>query len=134
MTCEDCKFYEKECESHFQQEFVGRKRSLEICEIFCPKARYLDKNALIDDLEAAKNNAGMGASVASTLIRYVKRCPTVDAVEVVRCKDCKYAKNMTHIGESKYLLGECSLREEDNIEFMVYDDDFCSYGERRSND
>jgi hypothetical protein len=83
MTCKDCKFYENECDSHFQQELMGQKRSMEICEIFYPKIIYIDRNSLIEDLEAAKNNNGMGASVASTLIRYVKRCPTVDAVEVV---------------------------------------------------
>ena len=45
--------------------------------------RLIDANALIEDLEAAKANNGMGGIVASTLIRYVKRCPTVDAAEVV---------------------------------------------------
>lgn len=134
MTCEDCKFYNNECESHSQSQYVGITRNLEVCEIFCPKPMYIDKNALIDDLEAAKNNGGMGATLASTLIRYVKRCPTMNAVVVVRCKDCKYAKNMAPIGESKYLLGECFLREEDEIAFMVYDDDFCSYGERKDNE
>ena len=54
-------------------------------------------------------------------------------VEVVRCKDCKYAKNMARIGETDYEIGECHLRTEDDIEFMVYDDDFCSYGERKGN-
>ena len=45
--------------------------------------RLIDANVLIEDLEAAEANAGMGAVVARTLIRYVKRCATVDAVEVV---------------------------------------------------
>jgi hypothetical protein len=40
---------------------------------------------------------------------------------------------MAPIGESEYEIGECFLREEDEIEFMVYDDDFCSYGERKDN-
>lgn len=51
--------------------------------------RLIDVDELIEDLEAAKANAGMGATIASTLIRYVKRCPAVDAVEVVRCKNCR---------------------------------------------
>ena len=45
--------------------------------------RLIDANALLEDLEAAKNNSGMGVIVANTLMRYVKRCPTVGAVEVV---------------------------------------------------
>lgn len=48
--------------------------------------------------------------------------PTVDAVEVVRCKDCKWRGN----------LG-CAVRivdESDNPK----DDDFCSWGERKEDD
>ena len=45
--------------------------------------RLIDANKLIEDLEAAKDHGGMGACVAGTLIRYIKRCATVDAVEVV---------------------------------------------------
>lgn len=41
--------------------------------------RLIDADVLIEDLEVAKANAGMGSMVAETLIRYVKRCPTVDA-------------------------------------------------------
>ena len=52
--------------------------------------RLIDANVLIEDLEAAEANAGMGAVVARTLIRYVKRCATVDAVEVIRCESCKW--------------------------------------------
>ena len=45
----------------------------------------------------------------------VDQQPTVDAVEVVRCKDCKYRKKNTF-----YLH---NMRYED-------DNGFCSYGER----
>lgn len=66
--------------------------------------RLIDANVLIEDLEAAEANAGMGAVVARTLIRYVKRCATVDAVEVVhgRCEYCKDGKSF--IG-ARMLLG-----------------------------
>jgi hypothetical protein len=37
MTCENCEFYKKECESHAQMQALGMKRSLDICEIFYPK-------------------------------------------------------------------------------------------------
>lgn len=42
--------------------------------------------------------------------------PTVDAVPVVRCKDCKY-----HSGR---IPGQPNI-----ICFQMHDDDFCSYGE-----
>lgn len=51
---------------------------------------------------------------------------TKDAVEVVRCKDCKYA-HMTYGGECKY----CDMWEEDGEALYLDEDFFCAYGERR---
>lgn len=47
--------------------------------------------------------------------RIVKSIKTVDAVQVVRCKDCKFH-------ERKW----CTLNDTG-----MYDEDFCSYGERK---
>ena len=58
---------------------------------------------------------------------FIENAPTVDAVEVVRCKDCK------HYSRDPW----------DNEEFICRNwsdwlptepDDFCSYGERRSDE
>lgn len=60
-------------------------------------------------------------------LRYIlDSTPTVDAVEVVRCKDCKHAYNMP--------LGLCYLHYEKDGDTVacVEPDDFCSYGERRT--
>lgn len=46
--------------------------------------------------------------------------PTIDAVEVVRCKDCKFT-------EPKHTW-YCVKRQN-----VVNGDDFCSWGERREN-
>lgn len=54
------------------------------------------------------------------------RAPTADVVEVVRCKDCEYAK---HNNRCDALF--CKLRKEAT---MVKAMDFCSYGERREDD
>ena len=51
----------------------------------------------------------------------VDQMPTVDAVEVVRCKDCKM-----RCPESVCIAKHCTLTG-----VPVDDDDFCSYGERR---
>ena len=57
----------------------------------------------------------------------IDKAPTVDAVEVVRCRDCKHRGTddcIFHIkGEP---ADEELLRELDN--------DFCSYGERKDSD
>ena len=52
----------------------------------------------------------------------------------VRCKDCKYAENMMPIDNCNgYLMGDCTLRKEDDIIVTTWGDEFCSFGERRSN-
>lgn len=54
--------------------------------------------------------------------------PTIDAVPVVRCKDCRYETSNQHAREltgqywCKHKLQPCNA------------DDFCSYGERRADD
>ena len=53
----------------------------------------------------------------------------------VRCKDCKYAENMMPIGNSNgCLMGDCILRKEDDIIVTAWEDEFCSYGERRTDE
>ena len=69
--------------------------------------------------------------------------PYVDAVEVVRCKDCKYFQSETMIENIKY-GNHCSLVDSVNVHGyrngeVSYDstllwrneDDFCSRGERK---
>lgn len=51
--------------------------------------------------------------------------PTVDAVEVVRCRDCKYAR-MTVKGECKY----CDIWSPDEAAYMD-GDYYCASGERK---
>ena len=54
-------------------------------------------------------------------IESVRNAPTVDAVEVVRCKDCKRYQL-----DSIFHVGFCDGKR-------CKDDDFCSYGERKEN-
>lgn len=56
------------------------------------------------------------------VIEYAEELPTIDAVPVVRCKDCKYWGG--HDGS-----GNSCTREFDW--YGVSPDDFCSLGERR---
>ena len=61
----------------------------------------------------------------------VNAAPTVDAVPVVRCKDCKYYRN--HPNGLCYLHTEPKENERgySGEAVCVEPDDFCSYGERR---
>lgn len=61
----------------------------------------------------------------------IDNAPTVDAVPVVRCKDCKHYRN--------YQNGLCYLHTEPKTNARGYSgdavcvepDDFCSYGEKK---
>jgi hypothetical protein len=81
----------------------------------------ISRKALIADLRTAK---GLGSIIAETIVRFLKKQPTVDAVEVVRCKDCKYYEN-----KNINLLPYCTL-----CGITKFEDDFCSCGERKDND
>ena len=60
----------------------------------------------------------------TTLI--LQEAPTVDAVEIVRCKDCKHYE----IHKPK-VLENC---ERNGYIIPMKPDDFCSYGERKDGD
>lgn len=77
-------------------------------------ARPIDADSFIDDLELlAKHEDSFRQSVILGIVHMVKERSTIDAVPVVRCKDCKYFE--TPLCEN-----------EDN-----YDDWFCADGERK---
>lgn len=88
-------------------------------------ALYMAENAYLNDtpLDALKMVAN-----------WITDAPTVDAVEVVRCRECKY-----YCQDEIY--GEMCRHPELDFEIECYDhwintkpDDFCSYGERKDGD
>ena len=56
-------------------------------------------------------------TVRTVTDKEIAEIPTVDAVEVVRCKDCKHKDGMP---------GQPNI-----VCWQMHDDDFCSYGERK---
>lgn len=81
----------------------------------------------------------MDASLSSvdedTILDLVDSIPTVDAVVVTRCKDCKHFKNY---GKTSLLMdgntikaGWCHRRARYDEEYRMPPDGFCSYGERK---
>lgn len=63
----------------------------------------------------------------------IDNAPTVDAVEVVRCKDCKYAGTKREsVAEKRYVADILFCRNSDlcgDEPLAMWPDDFCSYGE-----
>lgn len=56
---------------------------------------------------------------------------TKDAVEVVRCKDCRHFDRLFKGEGVINKIGTCYLRKEEGVETAQSCDDFCSYGERK---
>lgn len=66
--------------------------------------------------------------------RYCKPCKAeeaVDAVPVVRCKDCKYYKISELHPPFKFCFRLRHPTENRSVGYRFADDDFCSYGECR---
>lgn len=70
---------------------------------------------------------GFNAVVMSCAI---KDAPTVDAVEVVRCKDCVYYKPGKYFKDINFCQRLPYYAEKGGLN--VSDEDFCSHGERRN--
>ena len=87
--------------------------------------RLIDANAFLKDI--------LTAGIGKTIIEYsesdigymIRKRHTVDAVPVVRCKDCKHFKR--NLENDTYCSSVNGLTN-------PLEDDFCSYGERRADD
>ena len=91
--------------------------------------RLIDANAEIRKMRDAlaknkRNRRHLVYWVFDAVISVLEKAPTVDAVEVVRCKDC--------IGKAHWYKNNygCTICGVSGL-FVVEDRDFCSYGERR---
>ena len=84
--------------------------------------RLIDANALWNYVKTTP----ISAATRVTIMCLLDTATTVDAVEVVRCKDC-----VNYCGFEHCKNGICDV---DSVsKRAVYPDDFCSYGERKDN-
>lgn len=80
--------------------------------------------------ETALNNATVNCDASqlysecadNRIEAWIDEMPTVDAVEVVRCRDCKW------------FVGERCRHKRSNLNDSRKPTDFCSWGERREDD
>lgn len=91
-------------------------------------AEYKQTMKLIWEGEKHLDNLAEGFTEASHIAKYI--APTVDAVEVVRCKDCKHCRELNRKDriEEAYADGVLWCTNQSD---GVWPDDFCSYGERK---
>ena len=85
--------------------------------------RLIDADSLIRQIKLQANRTSLGEMsdpymTWQDVVRLILEAPTVDAVEVVRCKDCKWFNN-----------AGCAISIVDDSD-KPKEMDFCSYGER----
>ncbi len=84
-----------------------------------PSSDLISREKTIEsmELESAKEGA-YGYIDIKSAVEMIEALPSIEAVKVVRCKDCRYKEyDITH--------NFCDLNYH-----KCYDDDFCSWGER----
>ena len=85
--------------------------------------RLIDADALMDE---ANSDGAYGYVDA----KQISESPTVDAVPVVRCRECKHwkptgSKTGNSFSDTEY-IGGCEFTK-----YCRRESDFCSYGERK---
>lgn len=93
-------------------------------------ARYIDANLLLEQLNKKKLEVGKvryveGFNDAIMRVRsMISSSATADAVDVVRCKDCRHWYSPTK-DDAHY----CRIPQ--GLNGVVAEEDFCSYGRRK---
>lgn len=100
-------------------------------------ARLIDADKLEKSLQLSiaswsrdcNSNAPVIVRTYKDVLERLKNAQTVDAVEVVRCKDCKHYKPQSKSAHWNNKAPYCCRQ----TVVKVNPDGFCSYGERKDN-
>lgn len=84
-------------------------------------ARYINAD---EALRISKEGRFMWAYDLTDLEEFLTNVPSVDAVEVVRCKDCKHW--LKDVAGCTDFVGRCAYAN-----YMIGATGYCLYGERR---
>jgi len=87
--------------------------------------RLIDADSIVLDYGGlAKISPYDFQGIAEYFLKQIRRLPTVDAVPVVRCKDCvDFVKGKDKMGEIRY----CNL----NSIYGCDENSFCSFGRKK---
>ena len=89
--------------------------------------RLIDANALIATLEKIAKEDRMDCFYLDEITQEIFDAPTVDAVEVVRCKDCKHWAD--GVAGCTDHVKCCKIGY-----YMIGENGYCVYGERKTED
>ena len=100
---------------------------MDVMEKTASEKRLIDANALKSYMDECSKETRFRVYYGYAT-SFIDASPTVDAVEVVRCKDCKHA----WIHPCGYVYCHRDGRNAYEMTFNI--DSFCSYGERKEGD
>ena len=89
--------------------------------------RLIDANLASERIRGISKNMKKPAAVELACLVQIAAQETVDAVEVVRCKDCRHCKYQDEDDDR----GDCDIHETWTTRTP---ESFCSFGERRPDD
>ena len=97
-------------------------------------AKYINIDRLKDMVEAKADTLIEGGQAFYYIAKWLDLLPGVEAVEVIRCKDCKYFNGKIDLlcdrcGDIDEPCGGCHYTGD-----CTYDDGYCHHGERRKED
>ena len=87
--------------------------------------RLIDANEAYEIARLHHKDFARSMADLTSLREVLEDAPAVDAVEVVRCKDCKY---FVPFVDPYNKAGMCNRK----MLGLIAEDGFCSYGERRT--
>lgn len=87
-------------------------------------SRYIDRDKLIDFI--MESNPDWCVKPVRPIFDYINAMPTVDAVPVVRCKECKHSMQVNG------MVGLVWCNHLAEVGTWVEKDFFCADGERRT--
>ena len=97
---------------------------------------YIDADALLENLKKQYGeDLGWQCTVnMSDVGMMIEDAPTADVVEVVRCRDCEHKQELSKWEKRTYVEGcvACERISPGSNRTIMCPDDFCSYGERRT--
>ena len=96
-------------------------------------AKYADITPFYEWLDWLEKESNSRCPEYNTMMFYEIRDKLDDLPEVVLCKDCKYWRDTWVAPDGKKEHGYCYMEECDDVTIGRWDDDFCSYGERKDN-
>ena len=97
-------------------------------------AEYIEREALKQSIRIMPRTTHPELVLYSSVQKVISDEPTADVVEVVRCKDCKWYQEGKLLAPNKFCFRLKHPKEDRRIGYNYSPDDFCNFGEKRSED